>query len=90
MISLKLPQGVSKRTIDRTLFGNNIPGSVSRRNKLLIVSAESWDTYTIRDKVGYNKPFILSRDGHLHRAELVYVDFGCTCCGGYDELKFAK
>jgi len=89
LVSLILPQGVSKRTVNRTLFGNNVPGAVSCRNKLLIVKAESWDTYKIADKVGYDTPFILARDGKLQRAELVYVDYGCSCCGGYQELRFA-
>ena len=90
LIEVALPNGVSKRSVDRMLHANRVPGSVSRANRHLVIAMNGgWiDHYSIVDRIGYNTPFKLVRDGRFvpGLVEVDYYDFGCTCCGGYTRL----
>lgn len=87
MISLVLPEGVSKRQVDRFLHAANVPGSQSRRNRFLVVRWTG-DLYSIKEKVQYD-PFILAIEGKLRRARIILAG-GCECCGTWDELSYNK
>lgn len=73
MITLSLPKGVSKRTVDRTLYAENIPGSVSKRNKIPMVK-NYWDIYS--HSVCY-----CTESGKFVKYRR--VNPGCDCCGHY-------
>jgi len=88
LITLPLPEGMSKRSVDQQLYLNRIPGAVSRRNRFRVFRERGgWlDLYDVVEKIGYNTPFKLSRDGKLRTAMVDYFDYGCECCGGYNRL----
>lgn len=90
MVRAELPAGLSKRTVDRFLKSSNVPGAVSRRNRFRILRVESWDKWKIADKIGCGNPFIIAENGKLRKVVLRYIDYGCTCCGGYYELEDVK
>jgi len=75
MITLDLPKGVSKRTIDRTLYSEQIPGSVSKRNKIPVVK-NYWDVY--QHSVCY-----CTESGKF--VKYYRVNPGCDCCGSWYE-----
>lgn len=85
LISVDLPNGVSKRSVNRLLFHNLVPGSQSKRNKFRVLKAEKWDNWKIEQKIGYNKPFILSNNGRLEKVKLIDRTT-CDCCGPIPEL----
>lgn len=88
LIKLILPAGVSKRNVERLLYEHKVPGAHSRKNKFQVLKLEgTWDTYTVRERIGYHRPFVAVIDGKMQKMELEYYDYGCTCCGGYDQLK---
>lgn len=87
LVSLPLSIPVSKRTVDRFLHSQNVPGSVERRNKIRIFNVEGiWDAWKVRDSIGYNVPFIRIVNKKMVKSKLVHVRMACTCCSGYDEI----
>lgn len=88
LIALALPEGVSKRSVDRLLHNNKVPGSVSRRNRMRVFKETGgWlDIYHVADQIGFNTLFKLVRNGKFITAQVDYYDYGCTCCGGYHRL----
>lgn len=83
MITMELKDD-SKRTIDRFLHSCHVPGSVSRRNKYKVMKG---DSFSVRWRAEYGKPFYWVENGRFQGLyERVYVNSGCDCCGGWDEL----
>jgi hypothetical protein len=79
MITLVLPEGLSKRTVDRTLYANKVPGSVSRRNKYLVVRHmwQIWNHHGVDCYCTETGKFV----------KWVWIHDGCTCCGSYPEAQ---
>ena len=86
MVIADLPEGVSKRSVNRFLFENGVPGAVNSHNRFKVVRVENWDHQKIIDKVGYDTPFIKSEGGKLQKCVLRYNYSGCECCGGWTEV----
>lgn len=88
-ITLALPNDVSKRSVERYLYANNVPGAHSQRNRFKILKGGNYvSSYDFLDKVGYNTVFIISQKGKLRKAKIVQAGTGCTCCGYWPELRF--
>jgi hypothetical protein len=89
MVELRLPDGISKRFVDRLLHGQGVPGASSRRNRFRVVSHNGWwDTYKIVEAIGRDTLFKAVVDGKfVGLARVNYYDYGCTCCGGYDRVQ---
>lgn len=87
VITLGLPKNVSKRQVNQMLFANNVPGVHDKSNKLKVVKGEYCDIL-YRDTYDTD-PFIwVNEDGEFQgKYQRVYVDYGCTCCGGQHELQ---
>jgi hypothetical protein len=85
LISIALPQGMSKRYVDRLLHSKSVPGSVSRRNKYRVFKfADGWvDHYEIVNKIGTNVMCVIVNGRKMIRGMVDYYNFGCDCCGGY-------
>ena len=90
MLKAVLPDGMSKRQVDKHLFAAGVPGAVERKNRYRLYRGESWDKWKIAERIGVGNPFIISEDGKLRKVVLRYIDYGCTCCGGYYELEDVK
>ena len=93
MITLPLPDGVSKRTVDRAIHAAGIPGASSRRKKYPVTRATRGDLLYGYNKACYRK----AREGGFfqwHDPERGFVavvrvgeqSFGCDCCGSYTTL----
>ncbi len=80
MITLELNEGVSKRQVDRFLFGNKVAGAVARKNLPILKTDYAFDAF---DKIGVDKRFIRIVNGKMVKSRVRYHDYGCTCCGGY-------
>jgi len=89
LITMPLTGNRSKRSVDRFLKANNVPGAVSRRNRFRIIRVEHPWEIGYRHDLDVNETFILSLKGQrkLQKATLKYHNFGCTCCGGYYYLE---
>lgn len=87
-VSCILPEGVSKRSVDRLLYQFGVAGAVSRKNRYKIVKLDEayFDTYKVEEAVGFGNTFVASVGGKLSKMHLRYVSYGCDCCGGYREL----
>ena len=84
LITADLPNGMSKRSVDRVLFAHNIPGAVSRQNKYPILKGDKYDVM-YSDKA--SDWFTWVCDGKFQGVfRSYYYDYGCTCCGGYTTL----
>jgi hypothetical protein len=85
-ITVAVPHGISKRSIDRVLFANSVPGAVSRKNRFVVVQGESFSVM-YNPHVETGKPFIWVFDGKfLGKYRRVMVDSGCGCgsCWHYE------
>jgi hypothetical protein len=87
MITLPLPVGTSKRSVDRMLHAAGVPGASSRRNKYRVISADRYDLF-------YHKNVERGEFFQWHSPESGFVgvvrvgeySFGCECCGSYTTL----
>jgi hypothetical protein len=87
MITLSLPPGVSKRTVDRAIHAAGIPGASSRRNKYRVISAARYDLYYHPKAEGgeffqWHHP----EQGFVGVVRVGQYDYGCECCGSYTTL----
>jgi hypothetical protein len=84
-IALNLPENVSKRSVDRFLFKNGVPGARSRRNKLKVVRGHLWD---VDPKVAYHEPFKWVDEKGKFRGKFVKkIHYSnCSCCGSWTEI----
>lgn len=90
LIEVELPKGISKRSVDRLLYQAKIPGASSRRNKYPVIAGEHYDL-VYNDKVRQVGVFHWNNKGKfMGKHEVYYHDFGCTCCGGFWDLKPVK
>lgn len=92
LITCEVPQGMSKRQIDRLLFANEIPGSHSRNNKYPVFEGDKYDL-VYNDKVRDAGVFHWVLNGKfMGKHEVYYHDFGCgpECCGGYWDMRPVK
>ena len=90
MITVELPKGISKRSVDRMLHAAAVPGASSRRNKYPVIAGEHYDL-VYNDKAREAGVFHWSHKGKfMGKHEVYYHDFGCTCCGGFWNLKPVK
>lgn len=85
LVSVDLPDGVSKRSVNKMLFQNHVVGSQSKKNRFRVLRISRWDKWTIAKKIGYNKPFILRDDNQFKKVKLMNVEL-CSCCGPIEEL----
>lgn len=81
MITLKLPKKVSKRTVDRLLHANNVPGSHARKNKYQIIR-HSWESHKLKNQID---DFFVTGSGKFVKYEWIHP--GCECCGSYIQRK---
>lgn len=85
LVSVDLPDGVSKRSVNKMLFQNHVVGSQSKKNRFRVLRISRWDKWTMADKIGYNKPFILRDNEGFKKVKLMNVEH-CSCCGPFQEL----
>lgn len=85
LVSVELPEGVSRRSVNRMLFQNQVVGSQSKKNRFRVLKSQKWDIWKIEEKIGFDQKFILSQDGHLKKAVLRKFTM-CDCCGPEKEL----
>ena len=77
--------GKSKRSIDKVLHANHVPGSVSRRNRFTIVNFDkAWQgNWNLRERFK-NSIFIRVIGGKMQKGRIEQTVF-CDCCGpGWD------
>jgi hypothetical protein len=87
-ITVDVPQGISKQSIDRMLFANSVPGAVKRSNKFRIVRGDKYDVMYNRHVENGNTFIWVSHEGKfLGKYKRVFMEPGCTCCSGYFELE---
>lgn len=90
MVQMPLPDGVSKRTVDRSLYRLGIVGAVPRRN-LPIIKAWSGGylpAWEVINRIGADRKFVVSVDGKLKKARVKIVRTYCDCCGDYPEVEY--
>ena len=82
----------SKRAVNRFLSEQNVLGAVMPKSHP-ILTGDSWDVqekavYT-KGGIGPNVPFKWVQNGKFKQGlyEVNYHDYGCTCCGGYYEVR---
>ena len=87
-ITVSIPEGISKNSIDRLLFANSVPGAVNRTNKFRVVKGDKYDVMYNRH-VETGQVFIwVSREGKfLGKHRRVFMESGCTCCSGYYQIE---
>lgn len=73
--------GKSKRSIDKALYANHVPGSVSRRNRFTVVNFDkAWQgIWNLKHRFG-NNVFIRIIDGKMQKGRIEQTVF-CECCG---------
>jgi hypothetical protein len=88
LITADLPNGVSKRSVDRVLYAHKIPGAVPKENKYPIIKGDKYDVmYDDRS----SDWFTWVCDGKFMGVyRQTYFDYGCECCGGYMTLESKK
>lgn len=88
MIEMKLPDGVSKRSVDQYLYSLGIPGARSRKSKLLVIKIDSlMDTWKVREKgISEGEEFLAHYNGKFHKA-YYYDTCNCSCCGPMYRIK---
>jgi hypothetical protein len=86
LIVCDVPVGMSKRSIDRMLFANNVPGASPRRNRFPVIAGEEWEL-VYNDKAREGVFHWVYRGKFQGKHEVYYHDFGCDCCGGYFKLR---
>ena len=85
LITADLPNGVSKRSVDRVLYAHKIPGAVSRENKYPIIKGDKYDVM-YDDRA--SDWFTWVCDGKFMGVfRSYYFHYGCDCCGGYTTLE---
>jgi len=83
-ISIDLPEGVSKRTVDRLLYSNNVPGARSRRNKYPVIAGEQFDILA-NNKHNF-MPFNWVLNGRFMGVVIAKNQCSCDCCGPWYQL----
>ena len=53
LVSVELPFGISKRSVNKMLFENQIVGSQSKKNRFRVLRISRWDKWTMAEKIGY-------------------------------------
>ena len=88
LILTDVPHGMSKRSIDRMLFANKVPGARERKNHPILKGHR----YDVMYKEHQGEWFQwVDEEGTfrgLHKS--YYYDYGCDCCGGYQTLMSKK
>jgi hypothetical protein len=90
-VLVTLETTASKRSIDRFLHSQNVPGAVSRRNKYKVIKGDcNWDAIDamFNGKIEINEVFVFAINGKMKKAKVYYHDYGCECCGGYYDVEF--
>jgi hypothetical protein len=87
-ITVGIPEGITKNSIDRMLFANSVPGAVNRTNKFRVVKGDKYDVMYNRHVETGKTFFWVTREGKfLGKYRRVFVETGCTCCSGYYDLE---
>jgi hypothetical protein len=85
MIEAKVPENMSKRSVDRMLFANNVPGAVNRTSPP-ILKGDKWDVM-YDDRASDWFTWVDEHGKFRGVWRQAYYDYGCTCCGGYTTLQ---
>lgn len=100
MVTVKMPEGVSKSSVNKMLYAAGVPGASSRRKhtpwlKIKDVRMRedgrihfTGDQSVLRElceKGWYEKPFRISVDGKIRRAVITYL-IDCFLVMGFSEL----
>ncbi len=67
LVSVDLPDGVSKRSVNKMLFQNHVVGSQSKKNRFRVLRISRWDKWTMPRKK-------LRKSPHSSRPAGVVVD----------------
>ena len=87
MITLPLPVGTSKRSVDRMLHAAGVPGASSRRNKYRVVSADRYDLFYHKNiEWGEFFQWHSPTHGFVGVVRVGTYSYGCDCCGSYTTL----
>lgn len=84
LITCEIPEGMTKRAINKLLHDNKIKGAYSGRNLKVIKNPDPW---MVRERVGYNTKFVGVINGKMKKYILTAIRPNCACCGPYDVLE---
>jgi hypothetical protein len=82
MITLPLPMGVSKRSVDRMLHREGVPGASSRRNKYPVLKGDKYKVM-YHPKASDWFQWVDPDKGFMGVVRYGYYDMGCECCSYY-------